>query len=76
MSVKFSYSDNVVVSRAELYIDGGLAATSTIAPFTMKWDKRASRTSKSVDWRRGVLVIPEIERAELGKSCFLLVRWH
>ena len=41
LSVTVDASDNVGVTRVELYVDGGLAATSTTAPFTMKWNSRS-----------------------------------
>jgi thermitase len=39
-SVQVSASDNVRVIKNELYVDGVLAATSTTAPFTIKWTTR------------------------------------
>lgn len=39
-SVQVSASDNVRVVKNELYVDGVLAATSTTAPFTIKWSTR------------------------------------
>jgi subtilisin family serine protease len=39
-SVQVSASDNVRVVKNELYVDGVLAATSTTAPFTIKWTTR------------------------------------
>ena len=41
VSVTVAATDNVGVTRVELYVDGGLAATSTTAPFTMKWNSRS-----------------------------------
>ena len=40
VSVKVNTSDNVGVSRVELYVDGALKATSTTAPFTTTWNAR------------------------------------
>ena len=39
-SVQVTASDNVRVVKNELYVDGVLAATSTTAPFTIKWTTR------------------------------------
>ena len=39
-SVQVIASDNVRVVKNELYVDGVLAATSTTAPFTIKWSTR------------------------------------
>jgi thermitase len=39
-SVYVDASDNVGVMRVELYVDGVLAATSTSAPFTTKWNTK------------------------------------
>ena len=39
-SVQVAAVDNVRVAKAELYVDGVLVATSTSAPFTMKWNSR------------------------------------
>lgn len=39
-SVHVSAVDNVRVVKTELYVDGVLVATSTSAPFTMKWNSR------------------------------------
>lgn len=45
ISVLVDASDNVAVAKVELYADGALAATSTIAPFTTKWNPaRGSHT--------------------------------
>jgi len=38
VSVSVNASDNVEVARVELYVDGNLTTTSTLAPFTMEWD--------------------------------------
>jgi PKD repeat protein len=40
ISVRVSASDNVAVSKVELYVDGALKATSTVAPFTTKWNTK------------------------------------
>jgi hypothetical protein len=37
VSVLVNASDNVAVKKVELYVDGVLKATSTLAPFTTKW---------------------------------------
>ena len=39
-SIQVSASDNVRVVKNELYVDGVLVATSTAAPFTIKWNTR------------------------------------
>lgn len=39
-SVQVDASDNVRVVKNELYVDGVLVATSTAAPFTIKWNTR------------------------------------
>jgi hypothetical protein len=38
VSVTVSTSDNVAVTRVELYVDGTLQAVSTSGPFTTKWN--------------------------------------
>ena len=38
VSVKVNASDNVAVTRVELYVDGMLQGVSTSAPFTTKWN--------------------------------------
>ena len=38
VSVKVNASDNVSVTRVELYVDGMLQGVSTSAPFTTKWN--------------------------------------
>lgn len=38
VSVKVNATDNVGVTRVELYVDGILQGTSTSAPFTTKWN--------------------------------------
>lgn len=38
VSVKVSTSDNVAVTKVELYVDGLLQGASTSAPFTTKWN--------------------------------------
>ena len=40
ISVRVATSDNVAVSRVELYVDGVRAGESTAAPFTIKWNPR------------------------------------
>ena len=39
-TVQVIASDNVGVVKNELYVDGALVATSTAAPFTIKWNTR------------------------------------
>jgi hypothetical protein len=39
-SVYVEATDNVGVTRVELYVDGALTSTSTSAPFTTKWNSR------------------------------------
>jgi hypothetical protein len=38
VSVSVTASDNVAITRVELYVDGRLQASSTNAPFTIKWN--------------------------------------
>lgn len=38
VSVKVNASDNVAVTKVELYVDGMLQGVSTTAPFTTKWN--------------------------------------
>ena len=38
VSVKVNTSDNVAVTKVELYVDGMLQGASTTAPFTTKWN--------------------------------------
>jgi hypothetical protein len=38
VSVMVSTSDNIGVTKVELYVDGSLQAASTTAPFTTKWN--------------------------------------
>jgi hypothetical protein len=40
VSVTVNASDNVGVTRVELYVDGVIKSTSTSAPFTTKWNSR------------------------------------
>ena len=40
VSVYVNASDNVGVTRVDLYVDGTLTSTSTSAPFTTKWNSR------------------------------------
>jgi subtilisin family serine protease len=40
VSIVVNVSDNVGVVRVELYVDGGLTATSTSLPFTTRWNAR------------------------------------
>jgi hypothetical protein len=42
VSVSVSASDNVRVTRVELYVDGYLATSSTSAPFNMSWNGKKS----------------------------------
>jgi len=37
IAVRVNVWDNVAVNKVELYVDGQLKTTSTVAPFTMKW---------------------------------------
>jgi len=39
-SVYVNASDNVGVTRVELYVDGVLTSTSASAPFTTKWNTK------------------------------------
>jgi thermitase len=49
VSVNVKTSDNVGVKKVELYVDGALAATSTSAPFTTKWNtKKAAAGAHSL----------------------------
>ncbi|HKQ48942.1 MAG TPA: S8 family serine peptidase [Phycisphaerae bacterium] len=41
LQVYVSASDNVSVTRVELYVDGVLKSTSTVAPFTTAWNTRS-----------------------------------
>jgi hypothetical protein len=43
VSVLVSASDQVGVVRVELYVDGGLSATSTTSPFTTRWNAKRAR---------------------------------
>jgi PKD repeat protein len=43
VSILVSASDNVAVSKVELYVDGVLKSTSTKAPFTTKWNTRREK---------------------------------
>jgi hypothetical protein len=40
VSVTVNTTDNVGVTRVELYVDGAIKATSTAAPFTTSWNSR------------------------------------
>jgi hypothetical protein len=42
VSVQVEANDNVRVVRNELYVDGVKTASSTSAPFTVKWNSRKS----------------------------------
>ena len=43
-SVTVAASDNVAVTRVELYVDGARIDSSTSAPFTMKWNPKNAAT--------------------------------
>jgi hypothetical protein len=43
VTVTVSAFDNVAVRRVELYVDGKLKATSTAAPFSMKWNAKTEK---------------------------------
>jgi len=47
-SVYVDASDNLGVTRNELYVDGALVASSTTAPFTTKWNTAKAKTGKHV----------------------------
>lgn len=67
--ITVSASDNVGVTRVELYVDGALAATSTTAPFTTQWNSsaavagphwmvaRASDAAGNTAWSQVILLI-------------------
>jgi hypothetical protein len=38
VSIKVNATDNIKVSKVELYVDGFLQGASTTAPFTTKWN--------------------------------------
>ncbi|MBA4180762.1 MAG: peptidase S8 [Anaerolinea sp.] len=42
VSVIVSASDNVGVTKTELYVDGSLKATATASPFSISWDTRTT----------------------------------
>lgn len=42
VNVTVSATDNVGVVTVELYVDGALTATSTVAPFTTRWNARGA----------------------------------
>ena len=42
LAVTVAASDNVGVTRVELYVDGGFSAASVTAPFTMKWNPKST----------------------------------
>ncbi|HJQ71168.1 MAG TPA: S8 family serine peptidase [Blastocatellia bacterium] len=43
VSVLVSSSDNVAVTKVELYVDGVLQSTATTSPFTNRWNARKER---------------------------------
>jgi thermitase len=43
VTVLLSATDNVGVTRVDLYVDGVIAATSTSAPFTFRWNTKKVR---------------------------------
>jgi subtilisin family serine protease len=43
VSVLVSSSDNVAVTKVELYVDGALLSTSTTSPFTNRWNAKRER---------------------------------
>ncbi len=43
MSVEVDVSDNVGVTKVELYVDGELTSTAKFAPFSMKWYAKRER---------------------------------
>jgi subtilisin family serine protease len=47
-SVYVNASDNVAVTRVELYVDGKLNVSSTTAPFTLKWNTRKATAGMHV----------------------------
>jgi hypothetical protein len=52
VSVTVNASDNVGVTRVELYVDGKLTSTSTAAPFTTNWNARkAARGTHTLQCR-------------------------
>ena len=48
INVEVSASDNVGVIKSELYADGILVASSTTAPFTLKWNTRRVKAGQHV----------------------------
>ena len=46
VNVEVAASDNVGVMKGELYVDGALVATSTTAPFNLKWNSRKARAGQ------------------------------
>ena len=48
VSVSVSVSDNVGVVKNELYVDGVLTASSTSAPFSLKWNSRKAKAGAHV----------------------------
>jgi len=47
-TVNVNASDNIRVTRAELYVDGNLTTTSTTAPFTTKWNTKKAASGAHV----------------------------
>lgn len=48
LQVRVNVSDNVGVSRVELYIDGVLRSVSTVTPFTTAWNTRTTPSGAHV----------------------------
>lgn len=48
VSISVNATDNVVVVRNELYVDGVLEASSTASPFTTKWNTRKAKAGSHV----------------------------
>ena len=44
--VEVATSDDVGVRKGELYVDGALVATSTTAPFNLKWNSRKAKAGQ------------------------------
>jgi len=52
VSVLVNATDNVAVSKVELYVDGKLTNTSTTAPFTTKWNTRKASSGPHKLWTK------------------------
>jgi hypothetical protein len=44
VSIMVSASDNIGVTKAELFVDGAFTAASSTAPFTTKWNAKRVRS--------------------------------